>query len=430
MRDLLEILAATDPEVARAIAGELTRERGTLELIASENFTSPAVLAAQGSVFTNKYAEGYEARRYYGGCGWADVAEHTAIERAKRLFGAEHVNVQPHAGVQANMAVYFAALKAGDRVMGMSLAHGGHLSHGAPASFSGKLYEFQAYTVDPETEMLHYDAILEQAKVFRPRMIVAGASAYPRIIDAEELAKVAAEVGAMLMVDIAHTAGLVAGGAHPSPVPHADFVTSTTHKTLRGPRGGMVMCRERYAEALDKAVFPGMQGGPLVHVIAAKAVALGEALRPEFKDYAAQIVANAKILAETLSAGGFRLVTGGTDTHLILVDLSPKGLTGKQAEAWLEEVGLTTNKNAIPFDPLPPTQASGIRVGTPAMTTRGMREPEMAEIGSLIHDALGAVGDRSALPALSARVKALTDAFPLYEGLGDVSSYLGSDRAP
>lgn len=421
MRELIEIIAAADPAVAAALVGEIRRERDTLELIASENFTSTAVLAAQGSVFTNKYAEGYPGKRYYGGCSWADQVERLAIDRAKELFGADHVNVQPHAGAQANMAVYFAALAPGDRVMGLSLAHGGHLTHGHGASFSGKLYEVEAYTVDAASETLDYGAVLAQAKVFRPRMIVAGASAYPRVLDFEAFARIAAEVDAILLVDMAHIAGLVAAGLHPSPVPHADFVTTTTHKTLRGPRAGLAMCREEHAAELDKALFPGMQGGPLVHAIAAKAVALGLALRPEFADYQRRILDNAKALAAVVAAGGYRLVTGGTDTHLFLVDLTPKQITGKVAEEWLEEVGLTVNKNAIPFDPLPPAQASGIRVGTPAVTTRGMREDEMAEIGALICDALDHIGEDAALGGLQARVRALTDRFPLYPEFGDLS---------
>lgn len=419
MRELLEIIAATDPEVARAVVGELQRERHTIELIASENFTSVAVLAAQGSVFTNKYAEGLPGRRYYGGCSWADEVERLAQERAKELFGAEHVNVQPHAGAQANMAVYFAACKPGDRVMGLSLAHGGHLTHGHALNFSGRLFEVEAYSVDPATEQIDYDQVMAEAKRFRPRMIVAGGSAYPRTLDFEAFARIAAEVDAVLMVDMAHIAGLVAAGVHPSPIEHAEFVTTTTHKTLRGPRAGLAMCREEYAADLDRAVFPGTQGGPLVHVIAAKAIALRLALEPSFKDYQRQVVANAKRLAEVVAAGGFRLVAGGTDTHLFMFDVTPKNVTGKEAEEWLERVGLTVNKNAIPFDPLPPAQASGIRVGTPAATTRGMKEPEMEEIGSIICEAMNTVGDESALAELSGRVAALVERFPLYPEFGE-----------
>lgn len=421
MREHLELLAAADPEVARAVIGELRRERDTLELIASENFTSQAVLAAQGSVFTNKYAEGLPGRRYYGGCAWADEVERLAQERAKRLFGAEHVNVQPHAGAQANMAVYFTVLDPGDRVMGMSLAHGGHLTHGHAASFSGRLYDVLAYTVDPATETLDYDALMTQAKMFRPRLIVAGASAYPRRLDFEAFARVAREVDAVLMVDMAHIAGLVAAGLHQNPVPYAEFVTTTTHKTLRGPRSGMVLCRDAYAADLDKTVFPGIQGGPLIHVIAAKAVALGEALTPEFSEYQKRVVANARRLAEAVAAGGLRLVAGGTDTHLFLVDLTPKKVTGKQAEEWLEAAGITLNKNAIPFDRLPPAQASGIRIGTPAVTTRGMGEAEMDEVGAIICDALNHMGDEAALGELKARVASLTERFPLYPEFGDLS---------
>lgn len=426
MRELIELLARTDPEVARALIGEITRERTTLELIASENFASPSVLAALGSVFTNKYAEGYPGHRYYGGCKWADEVERLAIDRARQLFGADHVNVQPHAGAQANMAVYFAVCAPGDRVLGMSLAHGGHLTHGYAVNFSGKLYDAQAYTVDPQTETIDYDALLAHAKKFKPRMLIGGGSAYPRTLDFEAFERIAAEVDAVLLIDMAHIAGLVAAGLHANPVPHAQFVSTTTHKTLRGPRAGMVMCRDDYAADLDKAVFPGMQGGPLVHCIAAKAVAFGEALKPEFADYQRRVVANAKVLSEAVAGGGFRLVAGGTDTHLFLVDLTPKEITGKQAEDWLEEVGLTVNKNEVPFDPLPPATTSGIRIGTPAVTTRGMGVAEMGEIGALICDALNHVGDVSALPGLVARVESLTDRFPLYPEFGDLARIAAS----
>jgi len=410
---MLTYVRRVDPELAQALAGELGRQRDKIELIASENFVSRAVLEAQGSVLTNKYAEGYPGKRYYGGCEWIDVAEQLAIDRAKQLFGAEHVNVQPHAGAPANTAVYFAFLKPGDTVLGMDLAHGGHLTHGHPLNYSGAYFNFVPYGVRRDNERLDYDEVLRLAKEHRPKMIVAGASAYPRSIDFERLGKIAVEVGAMLMVDMAHIAGLVAAGLHPSPVPYADFVTTTTHKTLRGPRGGMILCRQKYAKDVDRAVFPGLQGGPLEHIIAAKAVAFKEALLPEFKTYQQQIARNAKALAKALEDEGFRLVSGGTDNHLMLVDLRAKGITGRKAERTLDEASITVNKNAIPFDPEPPVRTSGIRVGTPAVTTRGMKEPEMVEIAKLISGALGGLSAEET----RGRVAELLAAFPLYPGL-------------
>jgi glycine hydroxymethyltransferase len=404
-------LARTDPEVYRALQNELERQRFSIELIASENFASRAVLEAQGSVLTNKYAEGYPRRRYYGGCQWMDVIEDLARERLKKLFGAEHVNVQPHSGTQANMAVYFAVLQPGDTILSMSLAHGGHLSHGHPASVSGKLYKIISYGVARETEQIDYSEVRRLALEHRPKLIVCGASAYPRLIDFQRFREIADEVGAYLMADIAHIAGLIAGGVHPSPLPWADFVTTTTHKTLRGPRGGAILCRKEFAEILDKAVFPGSQGGPLMHVIAAKAVAFGEALRPEFREYQRAIVANARALAEALAREGFRIVSGGTDTHLLLVDVRP--LTGAEAERLLEEVGVTVNKNTIPFDPHKPTVTSGIRLGTPAVTTRGMGLREMAEIAEIIARMLRERTD-AARAAARARVRQLCERFPLY----------------
>jgi glycine hydroxymethyltransferase len=409
-------LARTDPEVYRAIQGELERQRFSLELIASENFCSRAVLEAQGSVLTNKYAEGYPRKRYYGGCQWVDVVEELARERLKKLFGAEHANVQPHSGTQANMAVYFAVLQPGDTILSMSLAHGGHLSHGHPASVSGKLYKIVSYGVSRETEQIDYDEVRSLALEHRPKLIVCGASAYPRIIDFARFREIADEVGSFLLADIAHIAGLIAGGVHPSPIPWADFVTTTTHKTLRGPRGGAILCRKEFAELIDKAVFPGSQGGPLMHVIAAKAVAFGEAMRPEFAEYQRRIVENARALARALAAEGFRIVSGGTDTHLLLVDLRPQGLTGVEAERLLEEVGVTVNKNAIPFDPQKPTVTSGIRLGTPAVTTRGMGPTEMAEIAKIIAHVLKERSD-AARAAARAQVRQLCERFPLYEAL-------------
>jgi glycine hydroxymethyltransferase len=413
---MYEELRRVDPEVAEAVMKEIERQGQKIELIASENFVSQAVLDAQGSVLTNKYAEGYPGRRYYGGCEYVDVVETLAIERAKKIFGAEHVNVQPHSGAQANTAVYFAALEPGDTVMGMDLAHGGHLTHGHPRNFSGKYFNFIPYGVRRDTQTIDYDEVLDIARSSSPKLIVAGASAYPRTIDFARFREIADAVGAMLMVDMAHIAGLVAAGLHPNPVPHADFVTTTTHKTLRGPRGGLILCKQEHAKRIDSAVFPGTQGGPLMHVIAAKAVAFKEVLEPEFREYQRQIVANAMALASSMLERGFDLVSGGTDTHLILVNLMRKGLTGKDAEVALDAVGITVNKNAIPFDPQKPTITSGIRVGTPAVTTRGMREPEMAEIASLIADALDALKEGSdRKDEIAGRVKQLCDRFPLYE---------------
>lgn len=409
---MMSALAATDPEIFRWIREEHRRQRETLELIASENFTSAAVLEAMGSALTNKYAEGYPGRRYYGGCQFVDEVEELARRRACALFGAEHANVQPHSGAQANMAVYFATLQPGDTILGMDLAHGGHLTHGSPVNFSGQLYRVVAYGVDPETERIDYDQVARLAREHRPKLIVVGASAYPRVIDFARFRAIADEVGAKVMVDMAHIAGLVAGGEHPNPVPFAEFVTSTTHKTLRGPRGGFVLCRAGEAKALDKAVFPGMQGGPLMHVIAAKAVCFHEAAQPAFRAYARQVVANARALAETLAAEGLRLVSGGTDNHLVLVDLRPLGVTGREAEQVLERVGITVNKNAIPFDPQPPMVTSGIRLGTPALTTRGMGEAEMREIGQLIAAVLRHRDEPAQLERLADRVRELARAFP------------------
>ena len=407
-------LAQSDPEIAAAIAHETTRQAEGLELIASENFVSSAVLEAAGSVMTNKYAEGYPGKRYYGGCEFVDVAERLAIARAKALFGADHVNVQPHSGAQANMAVYLTLLKPGDVVLGMNLAHGGHLTHGHPLNFSGQLYTIVPYGVRQDDERVDYEEFERLAHEHQPKMIIAGASAYSRVLDFERMGKVARAVGAPLMVDMAHIAGLVAGGQHPSPMPHADFVTTTTHKTLRGPRGGMVMCREQYAKGLDRAVFPGIQGGPLMHIIAAKAVCFREAMEPAFAGYQRQTAANAKRLAASISGHGFRLVSGGTDNHLMLVDVFSKGLTGKIAEAALGKAGITVNKNAIPFDQNPPMVASGIRVGTPAVTTRGMREAEMDQIGDLIARVLGAPEDDRTLATVRSEVERLCRRFPLY----------------
>jgi glycine hydroxymethyltransferase len=407
-------LADTDREIADAIRHETKRQAEGLELIASENFVSTAVLEAAGSVMTNKYAEGYPGKRYYGGCEFVDVAESLAISRAKELFGAEHVNVQPHSGAQANMAVYLALLKPGETVLGMNLAHGGHLTHGHPLNFSGKLYTIVPYGVREDDERIDYDELERLAHEHKPRMIMVGASAYPRIIDFPRISTVAAAVGAAMVVDMAHIAGLVAAGVHPSPVPHADFVTSTTHKTLRGPRAGLILCREHYAKDLDRAVFPGVQGGPLMHIIAAKAVCFKEAMEPAFADYQRQIVANAKRLAASISSHGFRLVSGGTDNHLMLVDVFSKGLTGKVAEAALGRAGITVNKNAIPFDRNPPMVASGIRVGTPAVTTRGMGEREMDLIGDLIARVLHAPDDGPTLNAVKSEVERLCRRFPLY----------------
>ncbi len=409
----LAALEAADPAVAAAIHDEELRQFRNIELIASENFTSRAVREAQGSALTNKYAEGYPGRRWYGGCEHVDVVETLAIDRAKQLFGADHANVQPHSGSQANTAVYFAALNLGDRILTMDLAHGGHLTHGHKANFSGKLYEVVHYGVSPESETIDYDALARLAQECRPKMITAGASAYPRIIDFERMRHIADSVGALLFVDMAHIAGLVAGGVHPNPVPHADFVTSTTHKSLRGPRSGVILCRSQFAKAVDAQVFPGVQGGPLMHVIAAKAVCFHEALQPSFKAYAAQIVSNAKALSARLAMLGYRIVSGGTDNHVLLVDLRPKGLNGKLAQETLDRAGITVNKNAIPFDTEPITKTGGIRIGTPAMTTRGMKEEEMMEIADMIHAALEAADDAAALARLESRVHAFTSKFPL-----------------
>lgn len=405
-------LKLQDKEVMEAIELEIRRQQEHIELIASENFVSPQVMEAMGSQMTNKYAEGYPGKRYYGGCEFVDIVENIARDRLKRLFNAEHVNVQPHSGSNANLGVYFAVLKPGDTVLGMNLSQGGHLTHGSPVNISGTYYNFVAYGVDKDTEMIDYEEVREIALREKPKLIVAGASAYPRIIDFKKFREIADEVGAYLMVDMAHIAGLVAAGLHPSPVPYADFVTTTTHKTLRGPRGGAILCKEKYAKAIDKAIFPGIQGGPLMHVIAAKAVSFGEALTDEFKEYQKQIVKNAKALADSLTERGFRLVSGGTDNHLILIDVSAKGLTGKKAEALLEEVNITTNKNTIPFDPQKPTVTSGIRIGTPAVTTRGMKEEEMKTIAELIDLALDENNDRE---TIKNRVLELCSRFPLYK---------------
>jgi glycine hydroxymethyltransferase len=402
-----------DPEVARAIALEEGRQRDKIELIASENFVSRAVMAAQGSVLTNKYAEGYPARRYYGGCEYVDIVEDLARDRLKKLYGADHVNVQPHSGAQANTAVYFAVLRPGDVVLGMNLSHGGHLTHGSPVNLSGIYFNFAEYGVDRETETIDYAALRETALRVRPKLIVAGASAYPRVIDFAQIASVAREVGALFMADMAHIAGLVAVDLHPSPIPHADFVTTTTHKTLRGPRGGAILCREEFAARIDKAVFPGIQGGPLMHVIAAKAVAFGEALQPAFREYQQQILRNAQALAQSLLAKGFRLVSGGTDNHLLLLDVRGKNHTGRTAEKTLDDIGVTVNKNAIPFDPETPLVTSGVRVGTPAVTSRGMKEKDMVRIAEAINLALEAGADKNKLTEAAALVKALCAEFPL-----------------
>ena len=407
-------LAESDPEIARALVDERRRQNEGLELIASENFTSRAVLEAAGSVLTNKYAEGYPGRRYYGGCEHVDTVERLAIARAKELIGAEHVNVQPHSGTSANTAVYFAVLRPGDKLMGMDLAAGGHLTHGHRLSYSGRDFEVVSYGVDRATERIDYDALEAQARAERPKLIVCGASAYSRVIDFARFRAAADAAGALLLADIAHIAGLVAAGLHPSPVPHCHFVTTTTHKTLRGPRAGMVMCTAEHAQAIDKAVFPGLQGGPLMHVIAAKAVAFGEALRPEFGVYQGAIVANAKRLAERLAGRGWRIVSGGTDNHLFLLDVASRGLTGKLAETALDAAGITVNKNAIPFDANPPLVASGIRIGTPAVTTRGMGEAEMDEIGDLIDEVLAAPEDAAVAAGVRGRVGELCGRFPLY----------------
>ena len=413
MMDTIGFVSKTDPEVGAAMGRELARQRRNIELIASENIVSPAVLAAMGSVLTNKYAEGYPAKRYYGGCQNVDEVENIAIERAKKLFGAEHANVQPHAGAQANLAVYFALLEPGDTVLGMSLADGGHLTHGSPVNLSGKYYKFVSYGVDPVTEVIDYDKVREIALECRPKLLVAGASAYPRVIDFERLSAIAREAGAYFMVDMAHIAGLVAAGEHPSPVPYADIVTTTTHQTLRGPRGGMILCREELGKKIDKAIFPGMQGGPLEHIIAAKAVCFGEAMTPEFKAYQHQIVLNCRALAKALTARGFRLISGGSDNHLVLLDLRNFGITGKDFEKKLDEVYITVNKNAIPNDPQSPFITSGVRVGTPAVTSRGFVEADMEKIAEFFY--LTATDFDNKADEIRAGVEALCAKYPLYE---------------
>ena len=404
-------LEAQDPELFKAIAGEERRQKQNLELIASENYASRAVREAMGCVMTNKYAEGYPGKRYYGGCEYVDVAENLAIERLKAIFGSDHANVQAHAGAQANMAVFMAVLQPGDAVLGMSLAHGGHLTHGTKVSFSGKLYNAVAYGVKQDTELIDFDEVRSLAREHKPKMIIAGASAYPRTMDYVPFREIADEIGAVFMVDMAHIAGLVAAGLHPSPVPHADFVTSTTHKTLRGPRGGLNLCKEQWAQALDKSVFPGIQGGPFMHMIAAKAVAFGEAQRPDFKTYQQNVLDNAQVMAEEFLRQGLRLVGGGTDTHLMLVDVSVKGLTGKAVEAYLDEIGITVNKNAIPYDKNKPMVASGIRIGTPAITTRGFGKDECREVARIMGEGLTDIEARAKIDALRSRVYELTSRF-------------------
>lgn len=411
MSDITEFLAPQDPAVAEAIAHELQRQRDKIELIASENFASRAVMAAQGSCLTNKYAEGYPGKRYYGGCEYVDVVEDLARERAKKLFGAEHANVQPHSGAQANYAAYQAVLKPGDTVLGMNLAHGGHLTHGSSVNFSGKLYHFEEYGVSPDTETIDYDAMEAKAMEVKPKLIVAGASAYPRIIDFARIREICDKCGALMMVDMAHIAGIVAAGRHPNPVEYADIVTTTTHKTLRGPRGGMILCKAELAKAIDKSVFPGAQGGPLMHIIAAKAVALGEALQPEYKDYIDQLLRNAQAFAEALTNVGFRLVSGGTDNHLLLVDVKSMGLTGAEAEKALDDCNITCNKNGIPFDTEKPTVTSGIRLGTPAATTRGFKEDDFRELAEIMKVILVDKDPEKG----KAMVKTITDRYPLYE---------------
>jgi len=412
----LDNVKRTDPQVYDAIMDELRRQQNKLELIASENIVSKAVLEAQGSVMTNKYAEGYPGKRYYGGCEYVDVAEALAIERAKQLFGADHANVQPHSGSQANMAVYFSVLEPGDTYLGMSLPHGGHLSMGSPVNFSGKLYKVVAYGVRKDTHRIDYDEVRDLAKKHSPKLIIAGASAYPRIIEYRIFKEIADEVGALFMVDMAHIAGLVAAGLHPSPVPHADFVTTTTHKTLRGPRGGMILCKEQHAKTLNSRVFPGMQGGPLMHVIAAKAVAFKEALEPSFKEYQAQIIRNAQAMADELLSLGFTLVSGGTDNHLLLVDLTNKDITGKDAQEFLDQAWITANKNTIPFETKSPMVTSGIRLGTPALTSRGMKENEMRIVARLIGKVVDSKGAPEVIEQVRKEVGELTDRFPIYQG--------------
>ena len=409
-----ERLKLSDPDIYRAIQGEIEREKQKIVLIASENYASSAVLEAQGSVFTNKYAEGYPNKRYYGGCEYADIVENIAISRAKELFGAEHVNVQPHSGTQANMAVYFAFLKPGDTILGMNLSHGGHLSHGASVNFSGMLYKSISYGVNKETGYIDYDEVRRLAVKNKPKMILVGASAYSRTLDFKTFSEIAKEVGTYLTADIAHIAGLVAAGIHPSPVPYADFVTTTTHKTLRGPRGGMIMCRAEYAKGIDKMIFPGIQGGPLVHVIAAKAVAFKEALNDGFKEYQKKVIENAKKLADELIKRGFRIISGGTDNHLMLVDLANKGITGKKAEEALDEAGITVNKNSIPYDERPPAITSGMRLGTPCVTTRGMGEVEMTEIAEIIDEVLKNNSDEAKIGRLRQRAGEICKRFPIY----------------
>ncbi len=407
-------LYEVDPEIAAAIDNEVNRQHEGLELIASENFVSEAVLEAMGSVFTNKYAEGYPGKRYYGGCEFTDVVENLARDRAKQLFGAEHANVQPHAGSQANMAAYSAVIQPGDTVLGLNLAHGGHLTHGHHLNFSGKTYRIVPYGVTKETETIDYDDLEKLAEKERPKLIIGGGSAYPRIIDFARMRQIADKVGALFLVDMAHFAGLVAGGVHPSPVPHAHIVTSTTHKTLRGPRAGMILSKQDYAAAIDKVVFPGIQGGPLVHIIAAKAVCFREAMQPSFRDYAKQVVSNAKVLAKTLADEGFRIISGGTDTHLMLIDVFSKGMLGSEAEKALGEAGITVNKNAIPFDTNPPLKPSGVRIGTPALTTRGMKEDEMRQVGRWISEVLHNRSDTAVLGKVKKQVFNLAETFPLY----------------
>lgn len=417
-------LQETDPEIAEVLREEGRRQGTGLELIPSENFVSEAVLEAMGSVLTNKYAEGYPGRRYYGGCEFVDRAEQLAIDRAKALFGAEHVNVQSHSGTQANVSVYMSALQPGDTVLGMNLAHGGHLTHGHPLNFSGKMYKFVPYGVSKESETIDYDELARLAEEHRPKMIVAGASAYSRIMDFPRMAEIARSVGALFFVDMAHIAGLVAGGMHPSPVPHADFVSTTTHKTLRGPRGGLVMCKAQFAKELDRITFPGTQGGPLMHIIAAKAVCLKEAAEPGFRDYAEQIVRNAKKLSAEIAKTGFRIVSGGTDNHLFLIDLYSRGITGKDAQPALDRAGITVNKNSIPFDPTPPMTGGGIRLGTPAITTRGMREPEMERIALWIAEVLSHLGDADRERRIRAEVAEFAAQFPLYTRRWDITPAL------
>ena len=407
-------LAEVDHDIADALRMETARQNDTLELIASENHVSKAVLTAMGSVFTNKYAEGYPGKRYYGGCGPTDIVETIAIERAKKLFGAEHANVQPHAGSQANMAVYFTVLKPGDTIMGMDLSHGGHLTHGHPLSYSGRDFNVVAYHVRKEDELIDYDEMERLAMEHKPRLLICGASAYSRVIDFQRIREICDKSGSLMMADIAHIAGLVVAGLHPSPVPYADFVTTTTHKTLRGPRAGLVLCKEKYAKDLDRSVFPGIQGGPLVHIIAAKAVSFHEAMQPEFREYQAQIIRNAKALAQAVAGEGFRIVSGGTDNHVFMTDVFSKGITGKDGQNWLEAANITVNKNTIPFDTQKPMVASGVRIGTPAVTTRGLREPDMKTIAKLIARVLDARGDADAVAGVKRDVKELCDRYPIY----------------